>query len=195
MRTGRGKMPNALGWDASDNFESYRCADLPVHPAALNASTLTCHELRRSQVVREAVRPRGSSVAPVEAPFRSYSRNGSVLSEQKGEILWGGKPATVHNPTPRYRRDALQGRGTRKGKMKLQHAAALALVGWYLIHPPVPHLSALDSHTDTAALPSWTVASTFPTQARPSGATHGNDASQATTRALFCQRLERPWGR
>jgi len=125
---------------------------------------LSCHELRRSQVVREAVRPRGSSVAPVEAPFRSYSRNGSVLSEQKGEILWGGKPGTVHNPTPRYRRDALQGRRTRKGKMKLQHAAALALVGWYLIRPPVPHLNALDSHTDTAALPSWTVVSTFPTQ-------------------------------
>ncbi len=49
--------------------------------------------------------------------------------------------------------------------MKLQHAAALALVGWYLIRPPLPHLNAHDSHTDTAApLSRWTVVRTFPTK-------------------------------
>ena len=49
--------------------------------------------------------------------------------------------------------------------MNLQHATALALVGWYLIGPPVPHLNALDSHVDTAAPSSrWTVVRTFRTQ-------------------------------
>jgi hypothetical protein len=48
--------------------------------------------------------------------------------------------------------------------MKLQHAAALALIGWYLIGPPVPHLIAPDRHADTAAPLSWIVVRTFPTE-------------------------------
>ena len=35
--------------------------------------------------------------------------------------------------------------------MKLPSAAALALVGWYLMRPPLPHLNAHATRTDTAA--------------------------------------------
>jgi hypothetical protein len=46
-----------------------------------------------------------------------------------------------------------------------RHAAALALVGWYLMRPPLPHLNAHATNTDTAAsLSRWVVVGTFPTQ-------------------------------
>ena len=49
--------------------------------------------------------------------------------------------------------------------MKPRHAAALALVGWYLMRPPLPHLNAHATHTDTAAsLSRWIAVKTFPTQ-------------------------------
>jgi hypothetical protein len=42
--------------------------------------------------------------------------------------------------------------------MKPRYAAALALVVWYLIRPPLPHLNAHATHTDTAApLSRWIV--------------------------------------
>ena|ERR1700693_2704273 len=41
-------------------------------------------------------------------------------------------------------------------------AAQLALVVWYLVRPPLPHLNAHAIHTDT--LPQWIAVSAFPTQ-------------------------------
>jgi hypothetical protein len=46
--------------------------------------------------------------------------------------------------------------------MKLRHAAALALVVWYLMRPPLPHLNAHAIYTDT--LSRWIIVRTFPTQ-------------------------------
>jgi hypothetical protein len=62
--------------------------------------------------------------------------------------------------------------------MKPRHAAAFALVVWYLMQPPLPHLSA---HPTTprigAGLSGWTIVKTFPTQKK-------------------CETLRRnPWGR
>jgi hypothetical protein len=49
--------------------------------------------------------------------------------------------------------------------MKLSHAAALALVVWYPMRPPLPHLNPNAIHTDSAApLSRWTIVATFPTQ-------------------------------
>jgi hypothetical protein len=49
--------------------------------------------------------------------------------------------------------------------MKPRHAAALALVVWYLLHPPLPHLNPHASRVDPAApLARWTIVKTFPTQ-------------------------------
>jgi hypothetical protein len=49
--------------------------------------------------------------------------------------------------------------------MKLSHAAALALVGWYLMRPPLPHLNAHAANTNTVASRSlWAVVKIFPTQ-------------------------------
>ena len=49
--------------------------------------------------------------------------------------------------------------------MKPRHSAELALVVWYLMQPPLPHLSA---HPTTprigAGHSGWTIAKTFPTQ-------------------------------
>ena len=43
--------------------------------------------------------------------------------------------------------------------------AALALVVWYLMRPPLPHLNAPAIHMDAAApLSRWIVVGTFPTQ-------------------------------
>ncbi len=43
--------------------------------------------------------------------------------------------------------------------------AALALVVWYLMRPPLPHLNAHAIHTEAAApLSRWIVVRTFPTQ-------------------------------
>jgi hypothetical protein len=35
--------------------------------------------------------------------------------------------------------------------MKFRHAVALALVIWYLMRPPLPHLNAHAPHTHTAS--------------------------------------------
>jgi len=94
----------------------------------------------------------------------SYSRNGSVLSSRRAR---SAEERTRDSPIRRHgiggmhsKDDALE-----RKEMNLQDATALALVGWYLIGPPVPHLNALDSHVDTAAPSSrWTVVRTFPSQ-------------------------------
>ena len=45
------------------------------------------------------------------------------------------------------------------------HVAALALVVWYLMRPPLPHLNAQAIGVAPAApLSRWTVVGTFPTQ-------------------------------
>jgi hypothetical protein len=55
-------------------------------------------------------------------------------------------------------------RGGAEG-MKPHYAAALALVVWYLLHPPLPHLNPHASRVDPAApLARWTIVKTFPTQ-------------------------------
>jgi hypothetical protein len=49
--------------------------------------------------------------------------------------------------------------------MKPRHVAALALVGWYLMRPPLPHLSVPARRMDPAThLARWTIVGTFPTQ-------------------------------
>jgi hypothetical protein len=50
--------------------------------------------------------------------------------------------------------------------MKFRHAAALALVVWYLMQPPLPCLNAHPTTPRIAAGPfsGWTIAGTFPTQ-------------------------------
>ena len=49
--------------------------------------------------------------------------------------------------------------------MKSRHAAALALVVWYLMRPPLPHLYTYAVHKDTAAaLRGWKMGRSFPTQ-------------------------------
>jgi hypothetical protein len=48
--------------------------------------------------------------------------------------------------------------------MNLHHAVALALVGWYLMRPPLPDLNAHAIHKNTAPLSRWTVIGTFLTQ-------------------------------
>ena len=49
--------------------------------------------------------------------------------------------------------------------MKLKHTTALALIGWYLMRPPLPHLNAHAASTDNAASRSrWVVVRTFLTQ-------------------------------
>ena len=49
--------------------------------------------------------------------------------------------------------------------MNARPAVALALVGWYLMRPPLPHLNARAIHTDTAEPVSrWTIVETFRTQ-------------------------------
>jgi hypothetical protein len=49
--------------------------------------------------------------------------------------------------------------------MKPRHAAALALVVWYLMQPPLPHLNTHAVHKDTAAaLRGWKMVRSFPTQ-------------------------------
>jgi hypothetical protein len=46
-----------------------------------------------------------------------------------------------------------------------RHVAALALVGWYLMVPPLPHLNTHAVNKDTAAaLRGWKKVRTFPTQ-------------------------------
>ena len=48
--------------------------------------------------------------------------------------------------------------------MKPRHAAALTLVVWYLMRPPLPHLNAHAFHADTGApLKRWIIVGTFPT--------------------------------
>jgi hypothetical protein len=67
-----------------------------------------------------------------------------------------------------------------------RHVAALALVGWYLMRPPLPHLNTHAVHKDTAAaLRGWKMVRRFPTQkeCRPTAPTRGNGASPPTTRA------------
>jgi hypothetical protein len=49
--------------------------------------------------------------------------------------------------------------------MKLRHPATLALVVWYLMRPPLPHLNAHSIRVDPAApLARWKIAGTFATQ-------------------------------
>ena len=49
--------------------------------------------------------------------------------------------------------------------MKLQHTIALALIGWYLMRPPLPHLNAHAATTGTpASLSQWVLFRTFFTQ-------------------------------
>ncbi len=49
--------------------------------------------------------------------------------------------------------------------MKPSHAAAFALVVWYLMRPPLPHLNPHAVHKDTAgALRGWKRVGSFPTQ-------------------------------
>jgi hypothetical protein len=50
--------------------------------------------------------------------------------------------------------------------MKPSRAAALALVVWYLMQPPLPHLSAHPTTPRIGAGPfsGWTIVKTFPTQ-------------------------------
>jgi hypothetical protein len=52
--------------------------------------------------------------------------------------------------------------------MRFRHATAFALVGWYLITPPIPVIPLSPGqalHQDTAAaLSRWTVVETFPTE-------------------------------
>ena len=49
--------------------------------------------------------------------------------------------------------------------MKVQHTTALALIGWYLMRPPLPHLNAHATNTNTeASLSRLVVVRTFPTQ-------------------------------
>ena len=49
--------------------------------------------------------------------------------------------------------------------MKFRHAIALALVIWYLMRPPLPHLSTHALHTHTASpLSRWVIVKGFPTQ-------------------------------
>jgi hypothetical protein len=49
--------------------------------------------------------------------------------------------------------------------MHLRHVAALALVSWYLMTPPLPHLKPPTVHKDTAAaLRGWKRVRSFPTQ-------------------------------
>lgn len=49
--------------------------------------------------------------------------------------------------------------------MKPRYAAALALVVWYLMQPPLPHLDAHAFHAEPAApLARWIIVETFPTQ-------------------------------
>jgi hypothetical protein len=72
--------------------------------------------------------------------------------------------------------------------MKLRHAATLALVVWYLMRPPLPHLNAHSIRVDPAApLARWKIAGTFPTQkeceAGRGVAAPWEQASPATTRA------------
>jgi hypothetical protein len=51
------------------------------------------------------------------------------------------------------------------GSMCPRHVAALALVGWYLMQPPLPHLNTHAVHKDTAAaLRGWKMVRSFPTQ-------------------------------
>jgi hypothetical protein len=49
--------------------------------------------------------------------------------------------------------------------MKPRHAVALALVVWYLMRPPLPHLNTHAVQKDTAAaLREWKMVRRFPTQ-------------------------------
>ena len=49
--------------------------------------------------------------------------------------------------------------------MTPRHAAAFALVGWYLMRPPLPHLNTHAVHKDSAAaLRGWKKDRSFPTQ-------------------------------
>jgi hypothetical protein len=50
--------------------------------------------------------------------------------------------------------------------MKPRHAAALALVVWYLMQPPLPHLSAHPTTPRIGAGPfsGWTIVKAFPTE-------------------------------
>ena len=49
--------------------------------------------------------------------------------------------------------------------MKVSHTAALVLVGWYLMRPPLPHFNADTANTGTVAfLAGWVAVGTFPTQ-------------------------------
>jgi hypothetical protein len=49
--------------------------------------------------------------------------------------------------------------------MKPRHAAALALVVWYLMAPPLPHVDTHAVHKDAAAaLRGWKMVRTFPTR-------------------------------
>jgi hypothetical protein len=49
--------------------------------------------------------------------------------------------------------------------MKLRHVAALPLVGWYLMLPPLPHLSVPAGRVGPELpLARWTIVGTFPTQ-------------------------------
>jgi hypothetical protein len=66
---------------------------------------------------------------------------------------------------------ATQGQGSRPrltqqgmSAMKARHAAALALVVWYLMQPPLPHLSAHPTTPRSGPFSGWTIVKTFPTQ-------------------------------
>ena len=70
----------------------------------------------------------------------------------------------------------LSGASARWQNMKSRHAAALALVVWYLMRPPLPHLYTYAVHKDTAAaLRGWKMGrSSLPRRnARPTAPTHG----------------------
>ena len=65
--------------------------------------------------------------------------------------------------------------------------AAVALAGWVLIAPPMPHFNPEAGHKDTAtpSLSRWTIIATFPIKrnAEPTESTRGPDASPPAIRA------------
>ena len=68
-----------------------------------------------------------------------------------------------------------------------RQVGALALVVWYLMQPPLPHLNTHAVHKDSAAaLRGWKRVRSFPTrkECEAHAPTHGNGGSPPTTRAL-----------
>ena len=189
------EMPNTLGRHAR-RIQGYRCADFPVHPATLNASILIVPSRTSpfTRFVSEAVRPRGSASHPSRRRLLHTPETAACYQSRRARYTEG---RTRESPIRRHgiggmhsKDDALEREENELATRHRARSGRLVSDGSACATPQCSRqprgyrrtLVTMDSSEDFP----------FPRGMRdPAEQPCGKDASQATIRALFCQRLER----